>query len=218
MADQCATDQPADPGATCGLGFHLAEHYLRPLLPATTLDYLTPLVSHSLRCAGQPEHRACRLARSKVRILAAGQPLLPPVIDPEVQRIVTLALLQTGGKLAVRYRPRSAVQDKEYEASPLGLVVRDQVIYLVCTLREYADVKQLVLNRSSVSRVAVQTSASFAHNLDPYIASGEFGISLNVGLSIKLVADFSREAALTFLERPLATDQTVEKLARKHCG
>ena len=33
-----------------------------------------------------------------------------------------------------------------------------------------------------------------------------------MGRNIKLVADFSREAALTFLERPLAADQTVEEV------
>lgn len=196
------------------LVFHLAEHYLRPLLPATTLDYLTPWFHTA---SGVLDNQSTELAdwRAKVRILASGQPLLPPVIDPEVQRVVTLALLQNR-RVAVRYRPRSAVQDKEYEASPLGLVVRDQVIYLVCTLREYADVKQLVLSRiQSAELLCKPARPSPTFNLDEYIASGEFGISVNVGLNIKLVADFSREAALTFVERPLAADQTVEEVGHQ---
>jgi len=193
------------------LVFHLAEHYLRPLLPATTLDYLSPWFHTA---AGVLDNQNTELAdwRAKVRVLASGQPLLPPAIDPDVQRIVTLALLQNR-RVVVSYRPRSATQGREYEASPLGLVVRDQVIYLVCTLREYADVKQLVLSRIQSAQLLdkpARTSPKF--NLDKYIASGEFGISVKVGHHITLVADFSREAAHTFLERPLTADQLVEEI------
>ena len=86
----------------------------------------------------------------------------------------------------------------------------------MCTLREYADVKQLVLSRiQSAELLCKPARPSPAFNLDEYIASGEFGVSLNAGQNIKLVADFSRAAALTFLERPLAADQTVEEVGHQ---
>lgn len=193
------------------LVFHLAEHYLRPLLPSASLDYLSPW----FRTAdGVLDNQSTEIAdwRAKVRVLAPGQPLLPPAIDPEVHRVVTQALL-ANQRVGVRYRPRDATEDRQYEASPLGLVVRDQVIYLVCTLRDYSDVKQLILSRIQAAELLdkpVKRQASF--NLDVYIAQGEFGIAVKPGRKIKLVAEFDREAAYTFMERPLAADQVVEEL------
>ncbi len=53
-----------------------------------------------------------------------------------------------------------------------------------------------------------------AFDLDAYIASGAFGISVEAGQSIHLVVDFAREAAHTFLERPLAANQSVEEIGK----
>lgn len=51
------------------------------------------------------------------------------------------------------YRPAGAIEDKRYNANLLGLVLRDNVTYLVCTLREYDNVKQLVLHRIRSARL-----------------------------------------------------------------
>jgi hypothetical protein len=65
------------------LVFHLAERYLQPMLPASTLDYLSPWFRAA---AGVLDNQGNGLSawRKKVRVLAPGQPRLPPVIDSEV--------------------------------------------------------------------------------------------------------------------------------------
>ena len=193
------------------LVFHLAERYLQPLLPASTLDYLSPWFRTASGILDNQGH-GLSTWRNKVRVLAPGQPMRPPVIDGEIQSVVTQGLL-LNRRVAVSYRARGADEDKSYEASPLGLVVRDQVIYLVCTLREYQDVKQLVLGRMRSARLLDTPAKGLAgFDLDRYIAQGGFGIPLEVGQTLHLVADFDRPVATGFIERPLDVDQLVEDI------
>ena len=196
------------------LVFHMAERYLQPMLPASTLDYLLPWFRTA---SGILDNQGNGLSawRSKVRVLAPGQPMQAPVIDGEIQSVVTQALL-LNRRVAVCYRARGANEDKNYDASPLGLVVRDQVIYLVCTLREYQDVKQLVLGRMRSARLLDTPAKGLeGFDLDQYIAQGGFGIPLEAGRTLRLVADFDRPVAIGFIERPLGADQLVEDIDEK---
>jgi predicted DNA-binding transcriptional regulator YafY len=213
QADVAQLDLPAlEPQAA--LMFHLAEKYLRPLLPASTVDYLSPW----FRTAdGVLDSHGNGLSawRDKVRVLPPGQPLHPPKMDADVQATVTQALLQEK-QLAVTYRPRGDKGDKEYIAHPLGLVVRDHVMYLVCTLRDYTETKQLVLHRILNAELLDKPAHRLkGFDLDQYIAAGEFGLPTKPGKKIKLVADFAKRAALTFIERPLDVNQKVEEIDEK---
>jgi predicted DNA-binding transcriptional regulator YafY len=196
------------------LVFHLAEQYLQALLPASTLIYLAPwfrTASGVLDCQGT----ALANWRNKVRVLAPGQPQLPPQIKPEVQQVITQGLLLEK-RVDLRYRPRDATEDRQYEASLLGLVVRDHVSYLVCTLRDYSDVKQLVVSRIQSAELLEKPARALpGFDLDDYIAQGEFGIPLQRNGLIGLVLDVQRQAANTFIERPLTVDQRVEDVDEK---
>lgn len=196
------------------LVFHLAERYLQPLLPDSTLNYLSPWFRAA---SGVLDNQNNDLStwRSKVRVLAPGQPMLAPFIEREVQSVVTEALLQNK-RVAVTYRPRDAVADKSYEASPLGLVVRDQVIYLVCTLKEYDDIKQLVLGRMRSAQLVDKPARKLeGFDLDQYISQGEFGFPVVAGRTITCVVDFDREVANAFIERPLDANQLTENINDK---
>ncbi len=200
------------------LVFHLAERYLQALLPASTLDYLSPWFRTA---TGVLDNQGNGLSgwRKKVRVLSPGQPLQPPQIDHEIQTTVTQALL-LNRKLSMSYRPRQASkEEKHYEANPLGLVVRDQVIYLICTLREYNDIRQLVLSRISAASM-LETPARHIKDfdLDTYIAQGEFGWPLETGKTLQLITRFDRHVATLFIERPLDAQQIVEDIDEKTVG
>ena len=190
------------------LVFYLAERHLQSLLPASTLSYLSPWFRTA---AGILDSQANGLStwRNKVRVLPSGPPLLPPAIDEEVQSTITQALL-LNKQVAVTYRPRNKKEYRTYEANPLGLVVRDQVIYLVCTLQDYQDVKQLVLSRMRSAKILENPAKALkGFDLDRYIAQGEFGMPLEPGRTITLVADFDRSVATWITERPLDFNQVV---------
>ena len=213
QADAPQLDLPTlEPQAA--LVFHLVERYLQSLLPASTLEYLSPWFRTA---SGVLDNQGKDLSawRDKVRVLAPGQPMQPPCIDRDVQSAVTQALLQNK-RLGVTYRPRETSEDRTYEASPLGLVVRDQVIYMVCTLREYDDVKQLVLGRMRSATLLDKPARELkGFDLDRYISQGEFGIPLEPGRSITLVVEFDREVVNGIVERPLDAKQVVEDIDDK---
>lgn len=201
-----------DPQAA--LVFYFAEQQLKPLLPTSTLAYLSPWFRTASGTLDSQDN-GLSAWRKKVRVLPLGPPMQPPAIDGKVQSVVTQALL-LNKRLAVTYRPRGKQEDKNYEASPLGLVVRDQVIYLVCTLYEYQDVKQLVLSRMRSAKLLDTPAKGLdGFDLDQYIAQGEFGMPLEPGRTIKLVADFDRPVARFFIERPLDVNQVVEDINEK---
>jgi predicted DNA-binding transcriptional regulator YafY len=212
QADAAQLDLPAlEPQAA--LVFHLAEKYLKSVLPASTIDYLSPWFKTA---EGVLDSHGNGLSawRDKVRVLPPGQPLHPPVMNPEIQATVTQALLQEK-RLSVTYHPRGGKGDKQYEVNPLALVVRDHVLYLVCTLWDYDDIKQLVLHRIRAAELLDDYPARpiKGFNLDIYIEEGEFGYPIDKNKKkIKLVADFDKRAALTFIERPLDLNQTVEEI------
>jgi predicted DNA-binding transcriptional regulator YafY len=208
-ADAQQLDLPSlEPQAA--LVFHLAEKYLQALLPASTTDYLAPWFKMAHQVLDN-QGNGLSAWRKKVRVLPPGQPLHPPVMQPGVQDLVTQALLQEK-RLWVRYRPRNQ-EDKEYKANPLGLVVRDHVIYLVCTLRDYDDVKLLALHRIHKADLLDEPARRLkGFDLDRYIKEGKLGWPVEDGKKIKLVANFAKDAALTFIERPLDLNQTVEDI------
>jgi predicted DNA-binding transcriptional regulator YafY len=196
------------------LVFHLTEKHLKSVLPATTIDYLAPWFKMA---EGVLDSHGNGLSawRNKVRVLSSGQPLRPPVINSTVQTTVTQALLQER-QLAVTYCPRGDKGDKNYIAHPLGLVVRENVLYLVCTLRDYENTMQLVLHRINKAEILDEPARRLkGFDLDKYIEEGEFGWPTVRGKKIKLMADFTKPAAKTIIECPLSGDQKVEMIDEK---
>lgn len=93
--------------------------------------------------------------------------------------------------------------------NPLGLVVRGNLIYLVCTLWNYQDIRQLALHRvksAVMTDVAATRPADF--DLDRYIEEQEFHYP--VGQMIELKVKFDRRAAAHLFETPLSADQLIE--------
>lgn len=193
------------------LVFHLVEQHLRPLLPASTLDYLDPWLRTATAVLDEHDQGLSRW-RNKVRVLAPGQPLQPPRVSGEAQAVIYDALLQDR-RVQVDYLPRGERRARAYEVSPLGLVVRDRVIYLACTLNGHTDIKQLVLHRLQRAQLLDESVVRpQGFDLDGYIAQGAFGWPRESGGKIDLVVEFSRDAGLGLAERPLAANQRIEEV------
>ena len=139
-----------------------------------------------------------------IRVLPKGIQLLPPKIDAHAQRTVYDALLREK-RLELSYRPRRSTQNEHYRVNPIGLVVRDSVIYLVATLAENEVLRQFVLHRVKSAQV-LDEPATWPHrfDLDEYIAIG--GCGWPTGRNIRLVAIFDHGPAQTLGETPLRLD------------
>ena len=195
------------------LTFKLAEMFLEPLLPPSVRSRLTgyfDLADKRLK-ESKFEHWV-----EKVGVVPKNLPLLPAEIEPSVLAVVYEALLKNR-RFKATYQAIYK-QPKTYEINPLGLVFRHNSIYLVATIFDYTDVKQLALHRfkdAELSDRIVSVPKNFV--LNDYIAQGNFDYPVDNHLqeiTLKLkVADFLKQI---LLETPLCTNQRISQIDDEH--
>ncbi len=190
------------------LAFHLAFEYMVHLLPATTSSYLAPHVAQARSVLATLPGGALAAWPDKIAVVPTTPPRLPPHIDPDVLEAVHTALL-TQRRLDVVYRRRGEEETKRYVANPLGLVYRDAIAYLVCSLREYDDVVQLAVHRMVSAEVGSQPCrAPKGFSLAAYVGSGAFGFLVGEGrLALKLRVE--PKVAVSIIEAPVSADQMI---------
>ena len=192
------------------LAFYLAEKHLEPLLPRTTIKRLAPHFRRAEEVLDRVDADKGNPAwRNKVRVLHRGPGLKSPAIQSDVQSAVYDGLLRNR-RLNVTYLLRGKDEAKEYELNPLGLVLKDGLFYLVCSMWDYPDIRLITLHRMQAARVIdVPCAAPDDFNLDDYIASGELDFA--IGGEIKLKVRISRQIAIHLEERPLHDDQKLSE-------
>jgi predicted DNA-binding transcriptional regulator YafY len=196
---------------TEALTFNMVEQYLKPILPASTLGQLQPyFTTAEKKLAALSLHSSNRSWVDKVRVIQPSQALLPPNIDPEVQREVYEALLRDK-KLYITYKKSGADEAKKYEVNPLGIVERGQVIYVVCTIAEYQEPRQLVLHRIVKAEMLDEPSKRpEGFELSSYIEQA-FGFGGNKPIKLEVIF---RQTNFThpidhLRETPLSADQKI---------
>ena len=194
---------------TTALTFVLASRFLEQVLPRTSLGLLSPYFEHARAMLDAANPGGLAAWPDKVRILPRGLKLIGPEIDAKILDTVYGALL-ADRRFQCSYRPRDADEEKDYQVNPLGLVVRDAVTYLVCTLWDYDDIKQLALHRiRTAERLDTQARRPPGFDLDAYIRQGDFSMPFS-DQPIRLEALFDADAAFHLRETKLSKDQVLE--------
>lgn len=190
----------------------MAHEHLRAVLPSSTINQMAPyfrLAEQKLQALDGRSGVAEWL--SKVRIIPANQPLIAPRIDSQVLAWMQQGLLENR-QCEVQYRKKDVGEAEQYPVHPLGLIQRGQVVYLVCTIKAYPDIRILAVHRiQNVELLDVAASCPKGFDLDRYIASGAFGWS--AANPIQFLADFNADAGSHLQETPLSEDQIIEVLA-----
>jgi predicted DNA-binding transcriptional regulator YafY len=207
MGSRCVIDLP---GVTIteALSLRLVEDTLKPLMPVSMLEGLETRFRQAekqLLALGK-ENRKAKWA-SKVRTVTPAMPLMPPEIDSTVLATVQEALL-SDVQIEVDYQAMRDEADKKILLSPLALVNRGTVTYLVATAFEYEDVRLYAMHRiRNVTRAdsAVKRPANF--DLDEYIQAG--GLHFSHGETIRLSAWLSPALARLLEETPMSEDQSL---------
>jgi predicted DNA-binding transcriptional regulator YafY len=195
------------------LTFKLAEMFLEPLLPPSVRS----------RLLGYFDLADKRLKESKfedwaekIGVVPNNLPLLPAEIEPSVLAVVYEALLKNQRIKATYQAVHNS--EKTYDINPLGLVFRHNVIYLVTTISEYTDIKQLALHRFKNAELLdriVNIPKGFV--LKDYIAEGRFNYPVNNNLediSLKLkVNPFIKQM---LQETPLSFKQQITEIDEEH--
>ena len=187
--------------------FYLSEKFLDRLMPPEIINNISSHIKLAGTVLDGMKGKKLKQWRNKIRVLSRTQHLLPPDIEETVIDTVYQALLMDK-QFYVTYHPRHG-DEQEYEVSPRGLVIRDQVIYLVATLWGYSDIKQLVLHRMSDIKLLDKMVKKISFNLDTYIQSGEFDY-IEQDKSIRLKLLINKYIAKHLQETALSEDQVIK--------
>lgn len=120
------------------LAFELADAFLRELMPPETIVALKPFVREAGRRLANRKQIAAAQWKDKVHVFPLGLRRKAPRIQPEVRDVVYQALLDDQ-VLRIVHASRGKKETKEFVISPLGLVVRDYLIYLYGLPKEQND-------------------------------------------------------------------------------
>lgn len=185
----------------------LARTHLNTLLPQSMLKELAPIFDtavHTVAGTGWRDwHR-------RTAIVPMGIPHIPPKLSPDVLVVVQAALAHRRC-ITAQYRAKGAHQSKAMTIHPLGLLSRGPVIYLICTLFDYGDVRQLALHRLSAPlETEVRAKEPEGFDFQYYVRTE--ARSYGSGGPIRLIARFTAASAEHLREMPLSEDQTWREL------
>ena len=179
------------------------------MLPNEITSQLAPYFRYANSILDHTDKGTLKSWPAKVRCIGRTQPLMPPNISAGIYATVSDSLLESL-QFQVSYLKRGSEQSVDWTINPLGLVLHDSLITLVCTMgnyRQLKDVRTMHLHRiQSAQRLNTQAVVPDEFNLDEFIASGSFGYLQNSKM-IRLKAIFERDATLHLEETPLSADQ-----------
>ena len=192
------------------LVFKMAQQYLSKLMPTNMLTQLEPYFAAADKSLNEVAH-ASQLSKwqEKIAVAFPGQPLLAPNINSEILIKLESALLEER-QIEIEYCSRQDKSASPYTVHPLGIVLRGQVSYLVCTMFGYQDIRMLAIHR--ISRAEMLNEKSHRpdkFSLQEYASSSVFGFNNN-GL-INLTLKFTQDAGQHLYETPLNSSQAIEE-------
>lgn len=193
--------------AHAALTFNLVEQYMQNLLPRSTLSHMAPWFDAAQGVANSQASTVTKW-QEKLRVIPHSFNRIPTQIDPNIQATIYSGLLAEK-QLEVTYRALSTGTDaKTYPLHPLGLVVMEQVVYLVCTVKNYQDARFLAVHRIDAARL-LEEDAKRPENFDmDAFISREFGIRMGdapLNLTLRVRGILSKYLA----ETPVAQDQVM---------
>lgn len=193
--------------AHAALTFNLVEEYMQNLLPRSTLSHMAPWFDAAQGVASSQASTVTKW-RDKLRVIPHTLNKVPAPIDPDIQATIYNGLFAEK-QIQVTYRAITTGKEaKTYPVHPLGLVVMEQVVYLVCTVKDYQDARFLALHRiDSAELLEANSARPDSFDIDEFILR-EFGIRLGkepINLSLRIRGVLAKYLA----ETPVSADQTL---------
>lgn len=190
------------------LTLKLAQQHLQPLIPQRVRDFLTPYYPAADKVLNNHTSGLGKWADS-VRAISLGLQQQTPQIAPDVFEELSKAIAEKH-LCEVVYRAVGRSSAKTYRISPLALVIRGPVTYLLAVYEGYSDIRQMALHRfASVRTLFDKAQQPEDFDLDRYIAEDHFGILQGDGELHHLVLQVDQPLARILEEAPLADDQQI---------
>jgi predicted DNA-binding transcriptional regulator YafY len=190
------------------LTYEFLARYLKPMLPRDMCKRLEPDFSHARQVLDALGASPLGKWSKRIAVLPPGLQLLPPNVREDVSDVTYNALL-TGKQFEAKYLGLEAQTPKDFVFSPLGLVYRQSVLYLVATLWDYDDVRQFALHRMSNAKLLDSPAAVIkGFDLDRYIREDK-SFDLPAGKIVALELIVEAWLARHLSECRLAGDQCI---------
>lgn len=190
------------------LTFKMVRKLLEQFMPENTFEELSPYFQNSEQILNSLNDNQLSSWASKVSLVSRNQPLSSPKIDSGALSSIYGALL-SDIQITAEYKPRNE-ELREYIINPHGLVVVDQIIYLIGTLWEYKDIKQFALHRfKSAKANGYKVNKLENFDLNAYIKEGHFEFVMPEDDTIKLKIHISKGIAKHLSESKLSNDQDI---------
>jgi len=193
----------------------LAELHLRPLLPTGLMKSLDGFFAQARTNLNVTKSTGTKLEQewlSKVTVISATQPRVPPTIRPGVfeqvsdalyaNRRLKLAYIHTGGRTS------------QWDVLPLALAQQGPRLYLVCRHVDCNDERTLAMHRIDSAQAQADTfERPKEFDLKRYGDDGRF--AFGEGRQIRLRFLIDEELAVYLRESPLSLDQVMNAVHGK---
>lgn len=193
----------------------LVQQQLQAALPASMLEGFEMLFARARQRLERlgPQAGATRWPQ-KVRAVPPGLPMLPPAVDPRVQKALADALLAER-QIDVLYAPGAKGAPRAYRLHPLGLILRGSTTYLAATRGSGSHASLYALHRfRSVEVLLDNVNFPPGFDLDAALkrGRGQFGIAADGSEPLQLVMNCDNTLADLLEEAPLSPDQQMQRL------
>ena len=191
------------------LTFKLVEQFLSDQIPKSVKNILKPYFESSENILEELGTDKMATWTDKIRILPRTQPLKPATINEDVLNVIYQALFEEK-QIEGHYKGRDKDKYRNYQLNPLGLIFRENAIYLVASIKQYQDTLHFALHRFNSCQLLDATIFKPDNfHLDNIIQSGSFDYADIENTTMKLIVIFDKEAAFHLLESPLSDDQVI---------
>lgn len=191
------------------LTLKLAQNHLQPLIPPQVRTFLAPYFPEANKVLkNHPSRLKCWT--DKTRAISLGLQQIAPQVDDSVWDVLSRCILNQE-LCKVSYRSQNAARAKTYHISPLAIVIRGPVTYLLAVYQGYQDIRQMAMHRfCQAESVVGEYFSPKDFDLDAYINAGNFGI-LYDEVPQKLTMTVSSSIVRILQEAPLSEDQEIKQ-------
>lgn len=200
----------------------MAEQHLGQLLPTSVFESLNAVFKRAQQTLISIEgHNPASTWLQKVRAVSPTQPMCPPEVQPDIQELLSRALLEER-QIEAHYKSGGQTDPKLLRLHPLGLIFRAPSLYLVATAWDYhtlSDVRLYALHRFSNVQLTDQSVViPKDFDLDDAMENGlaDFGgAKPPIQLEMRVTQDLAsilEETPLAQRGNPPQTNQSLEKL------
>lgn len=192
----------------------LAQEHLRYLLPAKLMQSMESFFDQAKSnltkdLSNLAKAKLEREWKTKVRVVADIQPLIPPKIAEGVFEAVSDALYNNFW-LDVRFHNASGYTN-DYKIMPMGLAQQGTCLYLVCRFDGYDNNRNLAVHRiESAKSTNLPFERPTDFDLEKYDKQGGFGFG--EGKQVALTFHVKESRGKFLHEARLSEDQVITKL------